>query len=137
MWLQVMERPLIFLHFFIHYWRLFLSELFYLRQTFTDYMSNQYTHFDKSTCQMWLMASDFFLIIYDYVFYFKIVYNTSHLQMYLFTISFSFLYTLWNMRFPCFWWQVGNSNDFINVKENKLYQIIFTINLINNFALVY
>ena len=54
MWLQVMEHPLILLRFlgiFIHYWQPFMSEVLYLHQTFTDCMSNQYTHFDMLTCQ--------------------------------------------------------------------------------------
>ena len=45
MWLQVMERPLILLRFlviFIHYyWRVFMTKVLYLYQTFTDCVSNQ------------------------------------------------------------------------------------------------
>ena len=37
----------VFLWIFIHFWRLFImSEVLFLHQTFTDCMSNQYTHFD-------------------------------------------------------------------------------------------
>ena len=54
-WLQVMERFLIllcFLDIFIHYWRPFMSEVLYLRQTFTDYVPKQYIHSDMLTFQM-------------------------------------------------------------------------------------
>ena len=34
----------IFGHFFMHYYWTFMSEWLYLHQTFTDYISNQYTH---------------------------------------------------------------------------------------------
>ena len=43
------KRSLILLHFLgisIHYWRPFMSEVLYLHQTFTDYVSNQYTHYN-------------------------------------------------------------------------------------------
>ena len=43
MWLNVMGRSLnslSFLGIVIHYWRPFMSELLYLNQTFTDFMSN-------------------------------------------------------------------------------------------------
>ena len=55
MWLPVTERSLIlwrFLGIFMHNWRSFMSEVLYLRQTFTDYVSNQYPHFDMLTCQI-------------------------------------------------------------------------------------
>ena len=51
MWLQVMERPLILLHFssiFIHFWQPFISELLYIHQTFTDCISNQYWYVKMS-----------------------------------------------------------------------------------------
>ena len=41
-----------FLDIFIHYWRPFLSEVLYIHQTFTDFISNQNTDFDMLTCQM-------------------------------------------------------------------------------------
>ena len=44
MWMQVMEHSLILLHFlgiFIPFCRPFMSELLYLHQTFSDYVSNQ------------------------------------------------------------------------------------------------
>ena len=54
--LQVMEGPLILLRLFgifIHNnWRPFMSEVFYLHKTFTDYVSDQLTHFGMSTNQI-------------------------------------------------------------------------------------
>ena len=56
MWLQVMERHLILLRFlgiFIHFWRLFMSELLYLCQTFPDCVSNQFWYIkisDMTAC---------------------------------------------------------------------------------------
>ena len=44
---QVMVSTLILLRFlcyYIHYWWPFMSELLYLQQTFTDCVSNEYTH---------------------------------------------------------------------------------------------
>ena len=38
--------------------QLFISEVMYLHQTFTDYMSNQYTHSDSSTYQMLLQVME-------------------------------------------------------------------------------
>ena len=40
------------LRIFTHNWRPFMSKIFYLRQTFTDCVSNHYRHFSVSTCQM-------------------------------------------------------------------------------------
>ena len=39
----------------IHYWQTFLK-CRYLHQIFTECVSNQCTHFDLSTCQMWLQV---------------------------------------------------------------------------------
>ena len=39
-------------------WRPFISEILYLHQTFTDCISNQYTHFDMLTYQMKLQVTD-------------------------------------------------------------------------------
>ena len=69
-WLQVMEGSLIllcFLGIFKHYWRSFMSELLYLHQTFTDYVSNQYTHFGLLTCQMWLQVMKCSLIWFRFL----------------------------------------------------------------------
>ena len=39
-----------------------ISEVFYLHQTFTDYVSDQCTYFGISTCQMWLQVMEGYLI---------------------------------------------------------------------------
>ena len=39
---------------FIHNWRAFMSEMLYLHQTFTDYVSDSWTHFIVPTYQLWL-----------------------------------------------------------------------------------
>ena len=67
-WLQNMECPLILLRFLgilIHFWIPFmsLSLLLYLRQTFTDCVSNKYTNTYMSTYQMWLQVIECFLIL--------------------------------------------------------------------------
>ena len=57
MCLQIMEGHMILLRFLgilIHNWREFMSEVLYLHQTFTDYVSDYCTDFVVSTCQMWL-----------------------------------------------------------------------------------
>ena len=51
-----------FLSVFIHNWWPFMSELYYLHQTFTDSVSDQYTQFGILTCQMWLKVMEDFLI---------------------------------------------------------------------------
>ena len=45
-----------FLGIFINYWRLFISKLLYLHQTFTDCVSNQYTYVNILSCQMWMQV---------------------------------------------------------------------------------
>ena len=42
---------------FIHYLRQFMSAVLYHHQTFTDCVSNQYSHFDMLTYQMKLQGS--------------------------------------------------------------------------------
>ena len=67
MWLHVMECPLILLRFsgiFIHYYGPFMSELLYLHQKFTDYISNRYTHSNISTCQMSQQVMECILILF-------------------------------------------------------------------------
>ena len=48
-WLQLMEYPLVLLpilRIFMNDWGLFMSELLYLHQIFTEYVSNQFTRTD-------------------------------------------------------------------------------------------
>ena len=42
----------LFLGIFIHYSGLFISEVLYLHQIFTDYVSYQYIHFYMLICQI-------------------------------------------------------------------------------------
>ena len=66
MLLHVMVHPLILLHFlaiFIHFYLPFMPDLLYLRQTFTDCVSNQNTHFDMLKCQMLLQITEDFLVL--------------------------------------------------------------------------
>ena len=66
MWLQVMERSLIllcFLGIFTHNLLLFISKWVYLHQTFTKYVSHEYTHFGISTSQIWLQVMERSLIL--------------------------------------------------------------------------
>ena len=44
-------------------WAVFAFDSTYLHQTFTECVSNQYTHFNVSTCQMWLQVIEHFLIL--------------------------------------------------------------------------
>ena len=85
MWLQVMKRHLILLYFldiFIHYYWLFMSQLLYLQQTFTDYVCNQYTYTDMSTCQMWLQVVECLLVLLRFFWKFT---STSCLKCCIFT----------------------------------------------------
>ena len=48
---------------FIYNWQTFVSEVLYLYQTFTYYLSNQYTYTKLSTCPMWLQVLECPLIL--------------------------------------------------------------------------
>ena len=41
---------------FAHNWRIFMSQVLYIHQTFTDFLSNQYIYFDMLICQMQLQV---------------------------------------------------------------------------------
>ena len=41
---------------------IFMSEMSYFHKTFTDRMFNQYTHFDRWNCQVWLHSMEGFMI---------------------------------------------------------------------------
>ena len=48
-------------------WAAFAFGSTYLHQTFTECMFNQYTHFDTSTCQMWLQVVECHLILLHFL----------------------------------------------------------------------
>ena len=65
MWLKIMGRSLILLRYWVF---LYIIDdhsclVHNLYQTFTDFVSNQYTYFDISTCQMWLEVIECRLIL--------------------------------------------------------------------------
>ena len=126
----------VFSFFFVHNWRIFMSEVLYLQQTFIECVSNQYIHFNVSTCQIWLQVMEHHLILPCFFFgefsqlveihkCLKCCIIAKLLQfVYLHnSIKFMFFQFMWLARCVCFF--LPNPIQLIESKENKFEEICF------------
>ena len=66
-------------------WTAFVFGVKYLHQTFTECVSNQYTHFDTSICQIWLQVMESHLILFLFCVFSCILDEDSCLKFFILT----------------------------------------------------